>query len=104
MTTRQLPDDRARTLLQVALGLAAIRGWRSITRDDIAAVAGVSPALVSARLGTMDALRRSVMRAAVAQRCVPVVAQGLAVKDRQAMRADETLRAAAAEWVGGTTK
>jgi AcrR family transcriptional regulator len=103
MTQRSAPADRTRELLAVALELAATRGWRSITRDDIAVAAGVSPALVSARLGTMDALRRSVMRHAVVQRCVPVVAQGLAVKDRQAMRADETLRAAAAQWVGGTS-
>jgi AcrR family transcriptional regulator len=101
MTSRSTPADRTRDLLAVAVELAATVGWRSLTREQIATAAGVSPGLVSARLGTMDALRRSVMRQAVTQRCVPVVAQGLAMKDRQAMRADETLRAEAAAWVGG---
>lgn len=101
MTARHAPADRTRELLAVALNLAAAHGYRSLTRESIATAAGVSPALVSARLGTMDQLRRSVMRAAVAQRVVSVVAQGLAVRDRQAMRADESLRALAAAWVGG---
>lgn len=95
------PTDRTRELLAVALKLAAAEGWRSLTRDGIARAAGVSYALVTHRLGSMDAIRRSVMRAAVRERCVAVVAQGLAVRDRQAMRADDELRALAAAWVGG---
>jgi AcrR family transcriptional regulator len=101
MTTLYLtPPDRTRALLAVALKLAAADGWSKLTREAIALAAGVSPGLISARLGTMDALRRSVMRAAVRERCVAVVAQGLAVRDKQAMRADPALRAAAAAWVG----
>jgi hypothetical protein len=47
----------------------------------------------------MDAMRRSVMRAAVARRCVGVVAQGLAVRDKHAGKADKELRALAAAYV-----
>lgn len=94
------PNDRTRELLAVALRLAAADGWRSLTRESIALAAGVSPGLVSARLGTMEQLRRSVMRAAVTQRCVAVVAQGLAMRDKQALKADAELRALAAAWVG----
>ena len=100
MTSRSDPVDRTRELLGVALHLAAADGWRALTRESIAQAAGVSPGLVSARLGTMEALRRSVMRAAVRERVVAVVTQGLALRDRQAMKADETLRALAAAWVG----
>jgi AcrR family transcriptional regulator len=100
MTKHLNPTDRTEQLLAVALRQAAAHGWRSITRESIAAAAGVSPALVSARLGTMDALRRSVMRAAVRERCVPVVAEGLALRDRHALRADTGLRELAAAWVG----
>ncbi len=99
--TQQLPHaDRTRQLLNVALRLAAADGWNSLTRDGIARAAGVSYALVTHRLGTMDAVRRSVMRLAVKERCVCVVAQGLAARDRQAVKADAELRAAAAAWVG----
>lgn len=93
------PRDRTDALLTTALHLAAAHGYATLTRESIALAAGVSPALVSARLGTMDAMRRSVMRAAVARGCVAVVAQGLAVRDRWALRADDELKARAAAWV-----
>lgn len=97
--TRLSPDIRTEQLLDAALALAAASGLRTMTRDALAEAAGVSPGLISARLGTMDAMRRSVMRAAVTQGCIPVVAEGLALRDKHALRADEALRAACAAWV-----
>lgn len=91
--------ERAASLLAAALDLAATRGWQSLTHDSIAAAAGVSPSLVKVRLGTIAALRRAVMQAAVKQREVRVVAQGLAVRDRGARRADAALRQAVADWM-----
>lgn len=101
MTDRLNPADRTRQLLDVALRLAAGEGWRCITHDSIAVAAGVSRSLVVARLGTMDQVRRSVMRAAVRERCVRVVAEGLAASDKHACKADADLRALAGEWVRG---
>ena len=60
------PKIRTEQLLDVALKLAGAEGWRSITHDSIASAAGVSRGLVIARLGTMEQVRRSVMRAAKA--------------------------------------
>lgn len=97
MNKRLDPIVRTAELLRVALDVAEARGWRTMTRDCIAVAAGVSPALVSARLGTMDALRRSVMRAAVRGRVVPVVAEGLAVGDAQARKAPDDLKRLAAD-------
>ena len=54
---------------------------------------------MSARLGTMEALRRSVMRAAVRQRVVRIVAEGLVAGDKHAAKADPELKALAAAWV-----
>lgn len=99
MTQHQPPDVRTATLLDVALRLAAADGWRALTRDAIARAAGVSTGLVSARLGTMEALRRSVMRAAVTRRVPRVVAEGLAAGHPAALRADASLRELAAAWV-----
>lgn len=92
---------RTADLLAVALRLADADGWRTLTRDAIAGAAGVSPALVSARLGTVDAMRRSVMRAAVRQRVARVVAEGLVARHPAALRADDELRALAAALVAG---
>ena len=93
------PEARTAELLEVALRLAAADGWRKLTHSVIARAAGVSQGLVVARLGTMEQVRRSVMRLAVKRRTVAVVAEGLAVRDRHAMKADAELRALAAEWV-----
>lgn len=94
-TTKQ----RAADLLAAALAHAAVAGWHSLTHDSVAAAAGVSPSLVKVRLGAADAMRRAVMREAVKRRDAAIVAQGLAVRDRTARRADEMLRIAASEWV-----
>ena len=99
MTAPLSPTVRTEQLLDLALRHAAAVGFRSMTRDSLALAAGVSPALISMRLGTMDAMRRSVMRAAVTRRCVAVVAEGLAIRDKHALRADEALREACAAWV-----
>ena len=92
--------DREIDLLHQAVSVAAEHGWENLTREAIAQRAGVSPALVSARLGTMENLRRSVMRAAVRDSVVAVVAQGIARNDKQAMRAGSELRAAVVQWMG----
>lgn len=99
MTERLDPKDRTQQLLSVALHLAAREGWANLTHSAVAKTAGVSNGLVVSRLGTMAALRRSVMRAAVAQGVVPVVAEGLAAGDKHARKADEALRAACGERV-----
>ena len=100
MTQHHLPaPDRTAALLATALTLAARTGWRALTRDALASAAGVSPALISARLGTMDTLRRSVMRAAVRARVVSVVAEGLLARHPAALRADAALRAECAQWM-----
>jgi hypothetical protein len=99
MTNRLAPKDRADALLSVALRLAAADGWRTLTHDRVAIAAGVSRALVIARLGGADQMRRSIMRAAVRERCVCVVAEGLCLGSPQARGADEALKKAAAAWV-----
>lgn len=88
-------DDRREAIMTAALTVATKVGYMTMTRDQIAAEADCSPGLVSAYLGTMPAMRRAVMRAAVARRVLAVVAQGLAMRDKHAMAASEGVRAAA---------
>lgn len=75
--------------------MAEKNGYTRVTRDEVAAHAQCSPALVSHYLGTMPDLRRDVMRAAVKRGILPVIAQGLAAKDRHALKASEELKKAA---------
>jgi AcrR family transcriptional regulator len=91
--------QRAAALLQAALHAANTHGWHTLTHESIAAQAEVSPSLVKVRLGTIVEVRRAVMRAAVKQRVLRVVAEGLIDGDRAARRADAALRAECGEWV-----
>jgi|SRR6186713_266210 len=98
MKTKRLPPEARETLLiDTVLKLAAKHGLANLTRDQIADAASVSPGLVSARLGTMVAMRRTVMRQAVARGDVKVVAQGIAMRDPHALKAPPELRQKAAD-------
>lgn len=89
------PKIRKAQMLETALGAAEKVGWRRMTRADIAKACGTSDALVTARLGTMEAIRKLVMKEAVKRANAAVVAQGLAERDKTAMKASDELKAAA---------
>lgn len=98
------PKDRTKILLDVATKLAAEHGWQAVTRLQIAQAADVAPSLVSARLGTMENLRRSVMRRAIATEALPIIAEGLVARDPQALKAPRELRDRAVASIGQTLK
>lgn len=102
MKSKRLPpSDRRAQLMAAALALAERHDYRSLKRADIAERAGVSAGLVTQHLGTMDNMRRDLMRAAIKHRCLAVIAQGLAAKDRYALKAPAEIRQAAALALGG---
>jgi len=96
-------EARARIaqILAAALELAPSRGYASLTREDIAARAQVPPSLITYHFGTMPDLRRQIMREALRVECLPVIAQGLACRDRRALKAPEELRHRALESLKG---
>lgn len=87
--------ERITQILTSALTLSTEHGYQNVTRDQIAERAGVSSSLVPHYMGTMTELRRKIMREAVRTGCLAVIAQGLALRDRVALKAPEELRAAA---------
>lgn len=93
--TRLKPTDRKTQILDAALAVAEKRGYAHVTRDEIAVEAGCAPALVSHYLGTMQNTRRDIMRAAIRNRVLPVIAQGLAAQDPHAKKAPDELKQAA---------
>lgn len=90
--TRLTPQVRKDQLLTVALSLAAVHGYARLTRDQIAAGAGVSAGLVSQSFGTMTNLRRDIVRAAVRTENLPVLGQALAAIDAHARSAPDALK------------
>ena len=93
--TKMHPADRIAQILDAALVVASKVGYARLTREDIAKRADVPASLISYHLGTMPALRRKIMREAIRTECLPVVAQGLAIRDRFALKAPADLRARA---------
>jgi hypothetical protein len=84
--------DRKEAILMIALELSEKVGFNKVIWKDIADEAGVSLGLLVYHFGTMVALRRTIMRAAISRRNLVVLAQGLAVKDEHAKKAPEDLK------------
>lgn len=100
MTQQRMPKgERRAEILKAALELAESKGVDKITQADVAKRAGVTHPLVIHYFGTVTQLRRDVMRAAVKQRIVSVVARGIALRDPHALKADDQLRALAAAYL-----
>lgn len=93
--TRLKPEVRREQILAAALIIAERDGYNALTRDGIAAQAGVATGQVNHIFNTMTQLRRAVMRAAVNREIKPIIAQGLAIGDGEAHKAPEWLQRAA---------
>jgi len=89
---RMLPNDRRAEILVAALNVAERTGFNQLTREQVAIKAGCAESLVSVYFGTMIKLKRDIMRVAVRQRNLTVIAQGLAVGDKHAKKADKSLQ------------
>lgn len=90
---RMDPVDRRAQILDAAVGMAEDVGFQKITRDGVAVRAGVAMGLVTRYFGTMIQLRRAVMRSAVRNEVIPIVAEGLAIGDAHARKAGPQLKA-----------
>lgn len=95
MSTRLHPDARRAAILAVALPLAVKHGYASLSLRQVADAAGVTHPNVLHHFGTMAEFRTALMRQAIAERNLRVLAQGLAAKDKTARRAPEAMRKAA---------
>lgn len=91
-TKRLKPDVRKDEIIAAALLLASSTHYTRVTREAIAAAISIKGPAIQYHFGTMGQLRRELMRAAVKQRVLNVVAQGLLSRDEHAEKADEGLR------------
>lgn len=75
-------------ILQTAYKMAQRDGFASLTRDGVAAEAGVAMGSVNHHYGTMQSLRDAVMRQAVESEELDLIAQGIALGDPIAKSVD----------------
>lgn len=93
---RKDPKDRKYQILNAALVIAEKPGgFSKLTREAVAKEVPCSEGLVSQYFGTMIAFRRQIMRAAIMNKNLSVVAQGLAAGDIHAQKADKGLKSRA---------
>lgn len=84
--------QRKKILLCTAIGLSIKLGYQNITRDQIAESAGVSNALINRYFGTMDKLKKQVVRTAIKQEVMEILEQALGMRDSQIAKIPDTLK------------
>lgn len=82
-------------ILSAAMQLANLKGYKRITRAEIAAKADVAPGLVSYHFKDMKGMRDAMVERAVQSENLKVLGQALADAHPVARKAPETLRKAA---------
>jgi AcrR family transcriptional regulator len=92
MANRMDPSVRKDQIMVAAVDEAVAGNYMAMRREDVAKRAGVAPGLVNRYYGTMSQLRAEVMRHAVDNYIVEVVAQGVAIDDPHTRRIDGDLR------------
>jgi AcrR family transcriptional regulator len=90
--TRTHPKIRKEKILKAAVKLSIKLGYKNITRDRVAELADVSSALVGNYFPRMADLKNAVMRTAIQQEIVEIIAQGLTLKDPRVLKISKTLR------------
>lgn len=90
--TPPMATDPRQSIIEAAVRLSRTRGYHRITRDEVAASAGVGAGTVNTYFGTIAALREVVLAYAIQQGVLPIIAQGLAMGDPIARGAPEDIR------------
>lgn len=86
-------------IIEASLQLALEIGYHKLRRDNIAAKAEVSQGLIRYHFGTVEKLRREVMREAIRKKLIPIVAQGIAMRDINALKAPLSLKKQATKYL-----
>jgi AcrR family transcriptional regulator len=89
------PADRKAAILDAAVAAAKKHGFARMRLSQIAEHAECSNALVVSHFGTMTQMRRAVMRAAIKQQILPIIAEGVATRDPVACKAPDDLKSKA---------
>lgn len=98
---RYKPSIRRELILSAAIAAARKPGgWSLLTRQVIAAAAGCSEGLVSRYLGDMPSARRAVMKVAVKEEIVEIIAQSVVAHDGYAVKNKALMQRALASLLG----
>jgi len=86
------PTARKAAILEAAILAAQANSFSGMRMQHVYTLAECSNALVVSYYGTMPQLRRAVMRAAIKREILPIIANGVAMRDPNALKADMALQ------------
>lgn len=86
-------------IIDAALQLTLEIGYHKLRRDNIAAHARVSPGLIAYHFGTVEKLRREVMRTAIRKKLILIIAQGITMRNPDALKAPLNLKKKATKFL-----
>lgn len=92
MRERKEPAERKQEILEVAIKLAKDIGYSHLTRNEVARQANVAYGLVTAYFKNIDNLKRSVIKEAIKQEIIQIIAQALAHKEPLTNKLNPNLR------------
>jgi len=92
-------DLRKGQILGIAVELAKKSSYMKVRRSEIARQADIADATVSKYFNTMTQLRRDIMRVAIRDNILEIIAQGLVERDKHAQKATQEQRTAAAKLI-----
>lgn len=89
---RTNPKTRKKIILLAAIQLSKRIGYKSITRDAVAKEASVSSPLVGKYFPKMKDVEIAVIKSAIEQEIIEILAQGLAINDPQVLKISSKLK------------
>jgi len=96
---REEPQIRKQEILNAAIELAKRVGYQAITRDEVAQEADASSSLITCYFYNMDGLKRAVMQAAIELEELSIIAQGLGLRDAEALAINDKLKSKAINYL-----
>lgn len=97
--TRLEPKERKSLILNAATKLAIKCGYIQIKRETVALEAGVAESLINRYFTNMYQLKKEIMRNAVENEILEIIAQGLAIKDPQILKISKDLKQKAIQYI-----
>ena len=92
MSKYKTKDEGQKLILDAALDMAKTDGFASLSRDGVATKAGVASGSVNYCFDNMQNLKNAVMKKAIENESLTIIAQGIIADNEIAINAPDALR------------
>ncbi len=92
------PNSKER-IIKVACDLAIKNGYQKLTRELIAEYAETSIPLINYYYGGIENVKDEVLKYAIKNEIVPILAQGLSLRDKRTLKISQALKNKASQYI-----